>query len=672
MTNHLVNETSPYLLQHANNPVEWYPWGEAAFKRARDEDKPILLSIGYSACHWCHVMAHESFENKEIAAIMNKNFVNIKVDKEERPDIDSIYMNAVQMLAGTGGWPLTVFLTPEGKPFYGGTYFPPEDRHGLPGLPVVLNMISKSYKDNRVQIETISGKLVKILSDMGKGAVPQTVTRDILDRAYDYFKTAFDVENGGFGKAPKFPQPLILDFLLRYHYRNKNQDALNMVELTLNKMARGGIYDQLGGGFHRYSVDNTWLVPHFEKMLYDNALLSQAYLDAYLLTRKLEYKHIAGDTINYILRELRSPEGGFYSSQDADSKGIEGAYYVWTRKEMEQVLGSDMADNISNYFGASETGNFEGKNILHIQNNSGKVDTSMIKTASKLLLERREQRTQPGRDEKILASWNGLALSAIAIAGVVLNRNEYSKAAINCGHFIIDSMVSDEILYHVHKDGRARINGQLQDYASVISGFLTLHETTLDINWLRQSIALADTMINNFWQEDERLFYDTDGQQDSLILRPRHIYDDVLPSGNSLATMALLKVAAITGDEKYHNIAVFNLQSVTDYIKQSPGGFTYWACAAGFYLSGIKEIAVLADKGDKKAAKFLRLLHSVYIPDKVVAGVSSDDITRVSDIALLKDKNLVDDSTTFYLCENYTCKEPVTEIAVLKKLLNIK
>jgi uncharacterized protein YyaL (SSP411 family) len=671
MPNHLINESSPYLLQHANNPVEWYPWCDAAFKRARDEDKPVLLSIGYSSCHWCHVMAHESFENKEIAAIMNKNFINIKVDKEERPDIDSLYMNAVQMLAGTGGWPLTVFLTPEGKPFYGGTYFPPQDRHGLPGFPNVLNAITINYKENREQIETVSGKLVEIISGLGKDSMPQLVTRDILDRIYHYLQAAFDAKNGGFGSAPKFPQALILDFLLRYYHHTDNKEALDMVESTLHKMARGGIYDHLGGGFHRYSVDDKWLVPHFEKMLYDNALLSRIYLEAFLVTQKPEYKRIVEGTIDYMLREMISTQGGFYSSQDADSNGIEGAYYVWTKQEVEQALSGNVTDNILNYFGITEKGNFEGKNILHIANTAVSIKPGTIKEALKMLLEHREQRIRPGRDDKILASWNGFVISGMALAGIVFNRKDYLKAAVNCGHFIADDMMSDGVLQHVYEDGKAKINGQLQDYASVISGFLTLHETTLDIYWLRQAMNLADMMISRFWQEEERIFYDTDGLSDRLIIRPRHIYDDVLPSGNSLATMVLLKLSAITGNEKYHNIASYNLQLVADYMKQSPGGFTHWACAADFYLSGLKEVAIISGKNDKKPMKFIRISQSIYLPDKVVAGCSSEDTPDVSDIALLKDKSLIKGSTTFYLCENYTCEEPVTEVDGVKALFNL-
>jgi uncharacterized protein YyaL (SSP411 family) len=671
MSNHLINESSPYLLQHAHNPVEWYPWGEAAFKRARDEDKPVLLSIGYSSCHWCHVMAHESFENEEIAGIMNTNFINIKVDKEERPDIDSLYMNAVQMLTGTGGWPLTVFLTPEGKPFYGGTYFPPQDRHGLPGFPVVLNAIAKSYKDSREQIETVSGKLVKIISELGKDSVPQAVTRDILDRAYNYFKAGFDAKNGGFSNAPKFPQALILNFLLRYYHHTENKEALDMVELTLHKMARGGIYDHLGGGFHRYSVDDKWLVPHFEKMLYDNTLLSRIYLEAFLITHKPEYKYIVEGTIDYMLKEMLSPCRGFYSSQDADSNGVEGDYYVWAKQEVEQALSGDMVENTLHYFGITENGNFEGKNILHIANTTVSVKPAAIKEASNKLLDYREQRIKPGRDEKILASWNGFVLPAMALAGIVFNRKDYLKAAVDCGHFITDYMVSNGVLQHVYKDGQAKINGQLLDYASVISGFLILHETTLDLYWLRQAINLADMMINRFWQEEEKLLYDTDGQSDGLIVRPRNIYDDVLPSGNSLATLVLLKLAVITGNKKYHNIASYNLQSVADYMRQSPGGFTCWACAADFYISGVKEVAIISGKHDKKPIKFVRILQSLYLPDKVVVGCSSDDSLNMSAIALLKDKGLIKDSTTLYLCENYTCKEPVTESDEVKELFNL-
>jgi uncharacterized protein YyaL (SSP411 family) len=667
--NHLVNESSPYLLQHAGNPVDWYPWGDEAFKRAREEDKPIFLSIGYSACHWCHVMAHESFENQAIAEIMNRDFINIKVDKEERPDIDSLYMNAVQVLAGNGGWPLTVFLTPDGRPFYGGTYFAPEDRGGMPGLPAVLNMVATSYRENRERIEVISGQLVDIISGIGKISVPGKATKDILDSVYEYSKTAFDNENGGFGTSPKFPQAIALEFLLRYYHHYGNKDALYMVESTLDKMARGGIYDQAGGGFHRYSVDDKWMVPHFEKMLYDNALLSQIYLDAYKVTHRAEYKRIVEDIIDYVLREMHSPEGGFYSSQDADSGGVEGAYYTWAKKEIGDVLDSDTADYISQYFGITEKGNFEGKNILHITGSPRRGWSKTIENARKKLLKKREQRVHPGRDEKILASWNGYMLASIAGAAIVFNSDGYKRAAISCGEFIAGSMISSGSLHHVFKDGKAKVRGQLQDYSSVIAGFLALHEMTLDIKWLRKAWMLADEMIARFWVVNEKRFYDTDESDDSLIARPRHIYDDFVPSAISQATMVLLKLSAITANERYQDIAISNIESMAEYIKRSPASFAYWACVLDFYLSVIKEIAIVTSEVDGKGKKLSRILHSVYMPDKVIAACSSDNIAEASNIALLKDKSAIEGSSTVYICENYTCKEPVREISDLERLI---
>src|SRR4030042_6289363 len=434
MPNHLARETSPYLLQHADNPVDWYPWGEEALGLARNKKKPILLSIGYSACHWCHVMAHESFENNEIASLMNENFINIKVDRDERPDIDSIYMEAVQAMAGSGGWPLTVFLTPQGEPFFGGTYFPPEDKHGMPGFPKVLRAVADAYRNRRGDIEHTAKQLLGAMSrQTDSSAAAEPLVIDILGAAYLALKHNFDKQNGCFGATPKFPQPMVLEFLLRYFQRSRDTASLEMVELTLEKMAKGGIYDQLGGGFHRYATDSCWLVPHFEKMLYDNALLSQVYIHAYLATGKQLYRSIAEETLDYVLREMTDPKGGFYSTQDADSEGPEGKYYLWAQEEIAEVMGEKHGRIINDHFGITAEGNFEGRNILHVANDRTPEAAGIIKQAKVSLLKRREQRVKPGRDDKILASWNGLMLASLAEAACVLDRRDYLASAASNG-----------------------------------------------------------------------------------------------------------------------------------------------------------------------------------------------------------------------------------------------
>ncbi|MFO7712395.1 MAG: thioredoxin domain-containing protein, partial [Dehalococcoidia bacterium] len=464
--NRLAGETSPYLRQHAHNPVDWYPWCDEALSRARAEDKPILLSIGYSACHWCHVMAHESFEDHDTALLMNEGFINIKVDREERPDVDAIYMDAVQAMTGSGGWPLTVFLTPEGKPFYGGTYFPPEDRHGMPGFRRVLRSVADFYRRNRGEVEHSARLMVAALEE--RSGVPvetRPLHVDVLHEAFAALRADLDAANGGFGAAPKFPQPLILEYLLRYHHRTGNEEALDMATLALEKMAAGGIYDQIGGGFHRYATDAGWLVPHFEKMLYDNALLSRVYLHAYLVTRRPLFRRIVEETIDYVLREVTDPEGGFYSAQDADSEGLEGKYYVWTLDEVKTVLGEEQASVVEDYYGISAKGNFGGSNILHVPGDIAVEAPDVVRLAGVALLKERETRVHPGRDDKVLTSWNALMLASLAEAASVLERDDYLAAAVANGSFILEKMMLDGYLKHTYKDGEAKIEGFLDDYA---------------------------------------------------------------------------------------------------------------------------------------------------------------------------------------------------------------
>jgi uncharacterized protein YyaL (SSP411 family) len=664
MPNHLAQETSPYLLQHVNNPVDWYPWGEEAFSRARAENKPVLLSIGYSACHWCHVMAHESFENTEIAGLMNQNFINIKVDREERPDIDSIYMEAVQALTGGGGWPLTAFLTPQGKPFYGGTYFPPEDRHGMPGFPEVLRAAADAYRNRCSDIEQAVKELLAAMSGhKNPRAAIEPLTADILGKAYMALKQEFDVQNGGFGTAPKFPQPLALEFLLSYSPRAQNSGPLEMLELTLEKMAKGGIYDQLGGGFHRYATDSRWLVPHFEKMLYDNALLSHVYLHGYLATGKQLYRRIAEETLDYVLREMTAPEGGFYSTQDADSEGVEGKYYLWTDREIIQALGEKQGKIINDYFSVTPEGNFEGRNILHIAGDITPGTSHEIEEAKSNLLKQRGQRIRPGRDDKVLASWNGLMLTSLAEAAGVLERQDYLGAAVSNGTFLLNSMITDGSLRRTYKDGMAKISGYLEDYALVIEGLLSLHQATFGGNWLRQAIKLAETMIELFWDDAARTFYDTGYMHENLFVRPRSIYDSPLPSGSSAATSVLLKSAVLAGNERFRQIASQSLRSMHDFLERYPLGFANWLCDLDFYLSTPKEIVIVGPRNNPSTSELLRALYSIWLPNKVFAAYDPDDPAPASELKLFEDRQMINNQPTAYLCENYTCKTPVTDPA---------
>jgi len=663
MPNHLAGETSPYLLQHANNPVDWYPWGDEAFDRACAEDKPILLSIGYSACHWCHVMAHESFENDDTAILMNENFVNVKVDREERPDLDNIYMEAVQALTGNGGWPLTAFLTPEGKPFFGGTYFPPEDKYGMPSLARVLRAVVDAYRNRRGDIEQTARQLTAALTtETDNHASAEPLVVDTLTQAYSNLGRSFDTENGGFGTAPKFSQPMALEFLLRYFKRTQDTAALEMVYLTLEKMAKGGVYDQIGGGFHRYATDSHWLLPHFEKMLYDNAQLSQVYLHAYLATGNMLFRSIAEETLDYVLREMTDPEGGFYSGQDADSEGAEGKYYVWTPQEIAQVVGEETGKIVSAYFGVTARGNFNGRNILHVVADTALEPLpSVIKEAKASLLKSREQRVRPGRDEKVLASWNGLMLASLAEAACILDRRDYLATAVANGSFLLNSMLGDGYLRHTYKDGRAKIDGYLQDYALVIAGLLALHQATFSGEWLRKAISLAGVMIEQFWNDAAGVLYDVSQSHQDLFVRPREKFDSVLPSGSSAATLALLKLARLTADEHFEQIAAQSLRSMQRPMRQSPLGSSNSLCALDFYLSTPKEIAIIGQRENPAAVELLHALCNVWLPNKVVAAYDPDDPTPVSDLRLLENRQMIKNQPTVYICQGYTCQAPVTD-----------
>jgi len=667
MPNRLANETSPYLLQHANNPVDWYPWGEEALQRSKNEDKPILLSIGYSACHWCHVMERESFEDEATALLMNEYFVSIKVDREERPDLDAVYMEAVQMLTGSGGWPMTVFLTPEGKPFYGGTYFPPVDRFNMPGFPRLLESVARSYRDSRSEIDRVTNQITEQLGRTGqipKGDSPVTV--ETLHQAYTVLATNFDYQNGGHGTAPKFPQAMNLEVLLRYYRHGYNDRALEMVDLTLEKMARGGIYDQIAGGFARYSTDAYWLVPHFEKMLYDNALLSRLYLHAHQATGRGMYRRIAEETLDYILREMTGPEGGFYSATDADSEGEEGKFFVWTPAEIESVLG-DEAGIFSGFFGVTQAGNFEGNNILNIKQKASDYArqqgialerlVDVVERGKNSLLTEREKRVHPLLDDKVLASWNGMMLRSFSEAGSALSREDYLDAAIKNASFLLETMRPHGKLLRTYRAGQAKLSGFLEDYSFVADGLLALYEATFNQRWLAASVDLADRMIQLFWDDGVGGFYDTSIEHDQLVVRPRDVLDNAQPCGGSVATEVLLKLAVITGNEEYRVKAATPLRTLKDLMGRAPAGTGQWLAALDFYVSTPKEVVIIGPREDSKTAALLQTVNGNFHPNKVLVGAENEG---EHGLPLLESRGMINGEPTAYVCENYTCQLPVT------------
>jgi uncharacterized protein len=631
--NRLAQETSPYLLQHADNPVDWYPWGEEAFARARDEDKPILLSVGYAACHWCHVMEHESFEDDETATVMNERFVNIKVDREERPDVDSLYMDAVVALTGHGGWPMTVFLTPQGEPFLGGTYYPPEPRHGLPSFKQVLAAVSDAYKERRGDVAEQAGALVQAVSrEVAPSADP--LTESLLGQASRNLRAQFDSEWGGWGGAPKFPQPSVLEFLLRMHLRG-DEDALPMVTATLDAMAAGGMYDLLGGGFHRYSVDRQWLVPHFEKMLYDNALLAATYLHAWVVTGEERYRRVAEETLDYLLRELLLPEGGFASAQDADTDGVEGLTFTWTPEEgvREELLQP-----------------FEhGRFIIR-----GGLDDE----ERRRLFELREQRAKPARDDKAIAAWNGLALAALAESGRRLEREDYLDAARALGEFLLGPLsTEDGRLHRTFRAGRAKGTGYLEDYADVANGLLELHVATGELRWLEEANRLARLAVELFADEERGGFYLSPADGEELVARKKDLEDQPTPSGNSMLALVLLMLARIYGDEELEGKAVGVFRLLHGAMARIPLAFGHALSALDLHFSTPRELAIVGPVDSPVARAALE----PFQPDTVVAVGPSEEVP------LLAGKGLVDGKPAVYVCERFACQAPVTNPKQLLK-----
>src|SRR5688572_3584480 len=665
-TNHLINESSPYLLQHAHNPVDWYAWGKEAFDKARRENKPVLLSIGYSACHWCHVMAHESFENEDIAQLMNELFVNIKVDREERPDLDQIYMNAVQMMTHHGGWPMTVFLTPDGVPFYGGTYFPPQDRYNIPGFPRVLISVAEAYRDRRDEIDASGTSLLNELRRLSESSgSDRPVQKELLDAAYAGMAKSYDWVNGGFGGAPKFPPAMALEFLLRTYKRTGNEEAIEMVRHTAAKMAHGGMYDQLGGGFHRYSTDAKWLVPHFEKMLYDNALLSRFYLHYFQVAQDPLTRETAEGILDYVLRDMTDPAGGFYSTQDADSEGHEGKFFVWDIHEIKSVLGEADASLFNSYFNVTEGGNFEGKNILNVNPSAEPPNAE----SRRKLFEHRETRIKPDRDEKIITAWNGLMLASFAEAGVILGRADYTEAAGRNADFVLSNLQRDGFLLRTYKDGVAKFNAYLEDYAFFIEGLVTMYETGGEFRWLKHAIALTDRMIEEFWYEKGAGFFFTGKSHENLIVRSKDYFDNATPSGNSVAATVLLRLAVLTNNERYRELAEAVLGEVADSVRRYPSGFGYALSAMDSLLSSPKEVALVGkDRNDIKL--LLEEVWRKYLPNKVVAHASIDDAEAIAASLLLQSRPLLDGRATAYVCQNYTCKQPVNDATSLRAELD--
>lgn len=673
MPNRLINETSPYLLQHAHNPVDWYPWDEEAFAKAKAEDKPIFLSIGYSACHWCHVMEHESFENEAIAALMNEHFINIKVDREERPDVDSIYMDAVVAMTQHGGWPMSVWLTPDGVPFYGGTYFPPTDRMGMPSFQRVLESMVQFYVRQKDKIHEQGQQLLARMSPNIALSAQGQLDPAVLELAIKNVTGNIDYSHGGTRGAPKFPQPMTYDFLLRAYQRTQRESLLEIVELTLQKMAAGGIYDQLGGGFHRYSTDAVWLAPHFEKMLYDNALLARLYLHTFQLTGNPEYKRIVEETLDYVIREMTNPEGGFYSTQDADSEGEEGKFFVWDPDEIKAVLGTEAGTRFCAAYDVTPGGNWEGHSILRFKQPLTETATELglsldaltaeLVASRATLFAHREKRIKPGLDDKVITAWNGMMLAAFAEAARVLDRPDYRAIAEKNAQFILTNLRQDGRLLRTWKDGHAKLMGYLEDYAFLADGLLALYQTTFDDVWFTEAKTLMDVVLDHFRDTENGGFFDTADDHEQLVVRPKSMQDNAIPSGNSMAARVLLQLATYTADARYYDPAERSIIGLKPVLSQYAGGFTYWLGTMEFATAAVKEVALIGTASEHHMQAMLQALQKPYRPNQVIA--LSETETIESPIPLLNDRPQKAGQSTAYVCQNFTCQLPVTDAEAL-------
>ncbi|MCX7624052.1 MAG: thioredoxin domain-containing protein [Thermomicrobium sp.] len=682
MSNRLANEKSLYLRQHADNPVDWYPWGEEAFRVAREQDKPILLSIGYSSCHWCHVMEHECFENPEIAALQNELFVNIKVDREERPDLDELYMNAVQAMTGSGGWPLNVFLTPDGKPFYGGTYFPPEDRGQLPAWPRVLVAVAHAYRERREEVQRAAEDLVQYLHQQTRPPLtPEALREQFLDEAARNLVPQYDRVHGGFGQAPKFPAPLQLEFLLRTYRRAGAPRALEMVLQSLAAMARGGLHDQVGGGFHRYTVDDAWLIPHFEKMLYDNALLARVYTQAYLASGAAWCRRVAEDTLGYLLREMRGAHGAFFSAQDADSEGGEGAYYLWTLDEIEALLPPDDAQLVRRYYGATPQGNFEGMSILHIPDDPEAIAAEFglsldelderIRQARAVLFEARSRRPAPAHDEKVIVAWNGLAIRAFAEAATAFDRPDYAQVAAEAATFVRQHLWDGTRLSHVWEESEPRFPGFLDDYADLANGLISLYEATFDPAWIAWARELAEVVLERFLDPETGDFFDTPEDGEPLIVRPKTFVDQGTPSGNGAAAEALLRLGTLLGERRYLDRATHVLERYARIAVEHPIACGQLLVAMDFALGRPFEIAIVGTPEDTRTQALLRVVYGNYLPNRVLALRRPGDEEAPRIVPLLAGREAIDGQPTAYVCREFVCQRPVTTPQELASQLGV-
>lgn len=676
--NRLINEKSPYLLQHAHNPVDWYPWGEEAFAKAKQENKPVFVSIGYSTCHWCHVMEKESFEDEEVAALLNERFVSIKVDREERPDLDSIYMTVCQLMTGQGGWPLNVFLTPEQIPFYAGTYFPKHSRYGRPGMIDVVTQLYDTYIKEPHKIKITGEKIKDAIHPTERGGNKEPLTMVVIDSAYKQFKQAFDSQYGGFGTAPKFPTPHNLMFLLRYYRLSGDKDALNMVLKTLDGLGRGGIYDHIGFGFARYSTDELYLVPHFEKMLYDNATLMMAFTEAYQVTHFDHFKETVEQIITYLLRDMRDPEGGFYSAEDADSEGVEGKFYIWDYYEIIDILGEELGELYCAVYDITPDGNFEGENIPNLirepidsfcaHNGLNPEETRLqLEKARETLFNVRETRVHPHKDDKILTAWNGLIIAALAKAYRIFDHDEALKAAKDAIRFIEDQLIINGRLMVRYRDGEVKQEGFIDDYAYLTWAYLELYEATFDLAYLEKAKTLASQMMELFWDDEEGgfFFYGTDNEE--LLIRPKEAYDGALPSGNSVAALQLLRLSRLTGEYSLEEKVQQTFEAFSDEVIHYPMGHTYMLMAYLTTQMRMKEVIVI--EGNTSPSEFIQQLQKGFYPE--VTYLMSKDTTKLAKIApFTSDYKKVEEETTYYICENFVCHKPVIDLEEAVKLLD--
>jgi len=687
--NRLAKEKSPYLLQHAGNPVDWYPWGEEAFEKAREEDKPIFLSVGYATCHWCHVMAHESFEDEDVAEMMNRAFVNIKVDREERPDIDNTYMTVCQMLTGSGGWPLTIIMTPEKKPFYAATYIPKSGRYGRPGMRELIPRIQGLWEDEREKVYNSAEEIMQAFQKSNKQESGESLSADILEKAFQNYVQNYDAEKGGFGSSPKFPSPHNLMYLLRYWKHAGDEKALQMVTSTLTEMRRGGLFDQVGYGFHRYSTDADWLVPHFEKMLYDQAMLVMAYTEAWQATGNKHFRQTADETIEYVLRDMQHPRGAFYSAEDADSEGEEGKFYVWSIDEIRQVLPAPDAELAIEVFNLSEEGNYvdeasrqrTGKNILHLTEPVEKLaeerNLSVEKLDNKLndirktLYKKREQRTRPLLDDKVLTDWNGMMIASLAKAGRAFSDQSYISQAERAYEFIKENLFrKDGTLLHRFREGESAINAHADDYAFLIWGLIELYESTFKTDYLEEAIDLNNIFIENFWDSEQGGFYFTAEGSEELLGRKKEVYDGAIPSGNSVALSNLLRIGRITADTGLEDKADDLIRLYSSQVKQAPTGFGQFLQGVYFALTESFEIVIAGKRDDEIRYKMLKSIQSKFLPNKVILCNEPDD-NKIRKLApYTKEQTMANEKTTAYVCRNYSCEMPTNNPQKMMELLN--